>query len=214
MIKVSVVYLIDKKSESMFSELNDLYSNLMSCSNSFELIVASFSSDIVLNNDLNIFCGNKQYCKFRYSDNKSIRDRLYDILSYTDYETIILLNSDVDYHAFDLDYVLINYTALKSTSCFALYECSSAKQSKINGVVLKHIDLINAVNRTNAKSITEFMLQCCMLHYYIGNIFRLNNRESYFKYKVSNINFNGLKRLRLSFFLRKCKLVYNSQFKG
>lgn len=214
MIKVSVVYLIDEKSESTFSELNNLYSNLMSCSNSFELIVASFSSDIVLNNDLNIFCGNKQYCKFRYSDNKYIRDRLYDILSYNDYETIILLNSDVDYHAFDLDYVLINYTALKSTSCFALYECSSAKQSKINGVVLKHIDLINAVNRTNAKSITEFMLQCCMLYYYIGNVFRLNNRESYFRYKVSSINFSGLKRLRLSLFLRKCKFIYNSHFKG
>lgn len=212
MVNISLIYLIKEKSESTFNELKSLYDSLTKYTNSFELIVVNSSSDDVFNSDLNIFCGNRQYCKYKCLVGKTFKVLLKSTLSMTEYEDIILLNSDLVYHAIDLDYILVNYSAFKSSVCFSLYENNNSKQREISGVVLKHKDLILALKYTNAKSFTEFCMQCCMLYYYIGDVYRINYRTSYFKLVRSSIRFTGLERLRLSIFLTRCKFAYENRF--
>lgn len=210
-----VTILTDRNSDSisLFDELKRFYNTLKDVSDNFELIVINTCHNERFNNDLTIFCSEHNYCKVRNIVGATLRESLKTAISITEYENVLILNSDVDCHPIDLDYIIERYSSIGTNNCFALFENNNSNQSDTLGVVCRSYDLMQVVNYINAKSMTEFFTQMCMLYYYIGKVYRVNNRISHFQLYKANIAVSGFKKLRLKLFLKGCQKMYTSQYK-
>lgn len=216
MINISLVSIITDKNKdniSLFNELKRFYGSLLEVSDNFELIIVNSCSDNVFNNDLNIFCANNNYCKVVRSYSSSLPKCLELAMNIVSYDNIILLNNELDAHPLDLDYILINYSTMKESSCFALFESSNSSQGNILGVVIDNYILKQVINYMNTNNMTEFLLQLCMLYYYIGRTYRINNRTSYFKLYKSTIKTKGFFKLKMKLFILNCKKLFPNKFK-
>jgi hypothetical protein len=203
----------NKNSINIFNEVNQLYSTLERVCDKYELLVINTCTDEHFNNDLILRCGDLTYCKFRQLEKSSVKSIIQSVAKYSEYENIIILNNDLDVHPLELDYIINNYTSMKQRNCFALFESNNSPQSNILGVVIKSYDLMEVCGYINAKSVTEFLIQMCLLYYHISEVYRVNNRISYFQWFEQAIKVKRFEKIRVHKFLNNCKKVYADEYK-
>lgn len=211
MINVSLVIVLSDYKANILSELKEFYDKLERCTDNFDITVINTSYNEGLLLSLLTFCDSHSHCKVQRLLSYTLLDCVNLALSTTEYDNIIFLNNEVSTHSIDLDYVVSNYTARKNRCCFALFNNSNEERKEISGVVLKRFDLKQIVSCINVDSMTELMIQLCVLYSCIGNVYRVNYKAPSYPLYASTIEVKGIKRFRLRSFLRKCKRIYPKQ---